>query len=832
MRKILFTVFLFSAVFVRAAITTPYPDTIELRQINSAEKERVRLCQNHKKYDKQPTGFYIAAGNKLELNVEIISTADNNVMPSVTVGTLGFNVEGRNTGTSTVLTEGVNVITNHSGGLVWLSFIQDAAAEPKGLAKITFTDNSEHVRVPRFVHGTTTDAEFAEMLTTYTTPDVLYQSDYVVVAATKSAANQFSKDNNKVYWLNSIHTLLAKEDEISGMDNNDANPVHHRLKTGEVRFLLVENTSASPHASSAGYTGYPNGSRSRYLTQLGTSSNNSWMLGHELGHQHQQGAYMISMATESTVNIYSYVVERYFSELNNPGTVFNRTTAALWSSARNTYLKMPFSKRIYDSGGDNNDFVTSIGFSGNKDELRFLPWEQLFLLFGDQFYKNLHRVVREEKIPNGSGTPDERRAYLIWKASQVSGYDLTEFFNIWGIRVSDADIKAKLRARIANALNTGAIVALPYSVEECVRVTGQNRPDWTPLTLRGITASFPDGAAEPVDRADWDITASLAGPVDATVAPLGDFPKYMIDGNNGTAFLFVKPGRSLGGVTTPADAELSFTVDMKTQKPFNYVSYMHRTGNTSTYIRARQISIYGSNDNADFAPVYEHYVIDHVKNANEITVEFPQASYRYIKVVIEAWDEDNGNTVQVAEFNAGIKAPEEQLPTPDPLKFKVNVVADDGIVTEQSGINLADEDSNYTVSFSLATGKKLANITVDGENAAPITVNNGYELTVNVKNHVDINITSEILTAIDQILNNNDEISIFPNPAKAGEPFFVNLNGDFKNASFAVYTSTGVKIIDRKVNQSLFEISVDKPGIYFLNTKKNGITKTAKIAVK
>ena len=52
-----FFVLLFISYLVAAQ--TPYPETILLRQINSAEKERVRLAHGHRKHDRQPTGFYI-----------------------------------------------------------------------------------------------------------------------------------------------------------------------------------------------------------------------------------------------------------------------------------------------------------------------------------------------------------------------------------------------------------------------------------------------------------------------------------------------------------------------------------------------------------------------------------------------------------------------------------------------------------------------------------------------------------------------------------------------------------------------------------------------------
>lgn len=814
MKKIIFTFLLIVTVAgVKAAITTPYPTTIEVKQINSAEKERQRLRQTQKKYDKQPTGFYVSTGQKVVVNVEIIEPADNNVMPVLTIGTLGFNVDGRNTGTHTTLKTGINTITNHSGGLIWLSFVQDEAEEPKGVAKITFTNDSEQVRVPRFIHGTTTNMEFSEMLVAYNTPDVLFQSDFVVVIATKEAANLYSKDINKVEWLNRIHTLIEKEDEISGLDNNDQNPLHHRHKAGEVRHLLVENTYSNPHASSAGYTGYPSGSRHRYLTNIGVQGNNSWMLGHEIGHQHQQSAYLINKATESTVNIYSYVVER-----NIQGETYNRTSAERWTTARNTYLRLPLSKRIYDM--EDTDLQTITGF--NHDELRFMPWEQFFLVFGDQFYKTLHRVVREEKV-FGVGA-DERRSYLIWKASQVTGYDLTEFFNQWGIRVTNSAVKADLRAKIAFAKENSEILdlsAIGRTADDLVRVTGQALPEWAPIAMRGITTSEPEG----VNRSSWTVVTSYEGVADAAVG--GDLPEYIIDDSNITSFAFVKPGKSYGGVSVPSTAVPSFTVDMKEKETFNYITYMHRfSGNTYEWLRAREISVYGSNDGMQFTLLKERHVIDHTVNANEIYVDVPKSTYRYVRVVIENWNKDSGSTIQVTNFNIGTK-----LPTPDPLKFNVKVTADEGIVTSQTGDNYENEDSNFTIEFSLASGRTLDQVLVDGEVVAPTQSNDIYKLNVKVSNHLDVNISSKVLSGIETVFDHS-YVNISPNPAKAGEPIILKLDNEFSDAAVRIFSLTGALTTYSKAKGNNAELIVQNPGLYIVETRNGSKTNKQKIIVR
>ncbi|MDR1154688.1 MAG: M60 family metallopeptidase [Bacteroidales bacterium] len=749
-----------------AEITTPYPETIVLKQINSAEKECLRLAQGHNKFDRQPTGFYIEAGKTMAVNVETLTPAADGAKPILIVGTLGFNVDNR-ARTEFPLEEGVNRITPQHGGLVYLGFVSGNPSQPVGEVKVTFTPESEQVRAPRYVYGTTGDAEFAEMMEAYQTPDVIFHSDYAVVCATREAATAHSLGQKKDEWMGGLHTLLEKEDEISGMDNNDPNPVHHRLKAGEVRYLLVENTSTSPHANSVGYTGYPHSSVNRYLTVFG-SSNNSWMLGHELGHQHQQPAYMIRQATESTVNIYAYAVER-----NIQGS-YNRTTAARWKQAQDTYLNIPVSKRIYDM--EDSDLEAITGF--NRDELRFMMWEQFFLVFGDEFYKTLHRVVREEKITGGGA--EERRAYLIWKASQVTGYDLTDFFNLWGVRVTDAGLKDQLRARMYTALTHGTIIPLPRPATDLVMVTGQQAPDWAPLPLRGITSSAPQN--DGLDRSAWTVITSFAGVPDATIG--GDKPVYIIDGSQTTAFSFIKPGKSYEGVTGPSDYIPSFTIDMKEKQEFNYFVYRHRTANNnSEFIRAREISFYGKNtEEGDFVPIVENVAIDHTENRDEIKVVFGKVEYRYVQLVINDWNQSSGSSIQVSEFNAGVENPEELL-TPDPYQYTVTVEASEGIVTS-TGEFKADEASEFSVEFTLLPAYGNLTVIVDGDDYEPVLSGGVYTVKQRITNHTAISIKASVKVYAVKINRGEGVTLVAP---EAGE---VNYGDDFR-AGFTLAAGYG-----------------------------------------
>ncbi|MFV0541088.1 MAG: polysaccharide lyase family 8 super-sandwich domain-containing protein [Aestuariibaculum sp.] len=154
-----------------------------------------------------------------------------------------------------------------------------------------------------------------------------------------------------------------------------------------------------------------------------------------------------------------------------------------------------------------------------------------------------------------------------------------------------------------------------------------------------------------LDRTDWTIITSIDGPSDTTVG--GDVKENIIDGDDISSFLFVKPGKTYGGITADADYVPSFTIDMKTPQDINYLVYRHRDyNNTTSPLRASRISFYGKNSETEnFEPIIEN--VDIATDISDVRVDFQDVNYRYIKLVIEAWNETSGSTIQVSEFNVG-----------------------------------------------------------------------------------------------------------------------------------------------------------------------------------
>lgn len=161
------------------------------------------------------------------------------------------------------------------------------------------------------------------------------------------------------------------------------------------------------------------------------------------------------------------------------------------------------------------------------------------------------------------------------------------------------------------------------------------------------------------DRTGWTIVTNITGVSDNTVG--GNDPVFIIDGNDETSFLFLKRGKTLGSVEAPISDSYfpTFRIDMQESKSFNYMTYAHRSfKNTNKLLRAKKLSIYGSNNSTDSTTIVSGYEID-IEGENPNVIEFTlpaSVQYRYITVVIDDYLTTSGNTVQVQEFNVGVKS--------------------------------------------------------------------------------------------------------------------------------------------------------------------------------
>lgn len=159
------------------------------------------------------------------------------------------------------------------------------------------------------------------------------------------------------------------------------------------------------------------------------------------------------------------------------------------------------------------------------------------------------------------------------------------------------------------------------------------------------------------ERALWTVDTSIVyanGKNYTTDGSTGN-PEHLIDGVSSTYLALTKPGKKYNEEVTPANHVLFFVVDMGSEQEFNFFRYVHR--NTSSNFQAYKISMFGSNDNKDFAVIEEDIVVGPATASAAVTFEKAVSSskYRYIKVVFRDWNKSSGINLTVAEFNVAKK---------------------------------------------------------------------------------------------------------------------------------------------------------------------------------
>jgi hypothetical protein len=181
------------------------------------------------------------------------------------------------------------------------------------------------------------------------------------------------------------------------------------------------------------------------------------------------------------------------------------------------------------------------------------------------------------------------------------------------------------------------------------------------------------------DRSDWTVTTETATGYGHVPDGTTGLPKDMFDDDARTFLSLVKPGKSYGSVPAQAaDFMPSFTVDMKSQKKFDFIRWQHREGNNSIFLRVFAVRIAGSNDGSSFTPLLQGEMLwipnkggyvgsAAAADAETYRIDIPEASYRYVKITPVGWSDiydsqhpdhpgagaKSGSTIQISEFGLG-----------------------------------------------------------------------------------------------------------------------------------------------------------------------------------
>ncbi len=367
-------------------------------------KERLAQRGNHN--DMLPTGFHVDPFDTLKVTVNRLSGTS---MPQVVVGT-PFRDNIRPIRTYYDVVQGENMfIADEYGGTVYVRYV--TTDTPGSSAEIEFGEGFK--KVPYYIKGQTTKSEWLQMLDIFDdVRDVMFVTDHTMLTVGLEDAVTYQEEDQDL-MCEYLDDIMEAEAAISGLDGSA--PVHENR---EYKFLLtVRDPDAGGYMAASIALYFTQGIIDRLLMPEKLGGSNGWGPWHEAGHVHQQAAWTWSAVVESTVNIYALAAERAFGL--SPSRV---SVNGEWPAVE-TFLSLPDTDR---------NFNASVASNG----VRMALFHQLWLAYGDTFYKQLHKETREEN-PD-AGDDNDRMRYFMLKSCTISGNDLSDFFRKWGLPVANS----------------------------------------------------------------------------------------------------------------------------------------------------------------------------------------------------------------------------------------------------------------------------------------------------------------------------------------------------------------------------------------------------------
>ena len=299
-------------------------------------------------------------------------------------------------------------ISNPFGGLIYI--VNNSGSHKKPPVQVTIEGG---VEAPLYKLGITTKSEWERQLATSKAPFGEVSCPRLVFTMTLEQLKQIP-DVEAV--TTSLQKNMQLQDWLSAFDSNPNN------LTGPMRFVCDRQISAG-----AGHSGYPAMGTIDWGDSVATGSvikSGSWGLWHELGHNHQRAPYRMEGMGEVTVNLFSVINQVVGCE--NP-LYETRSLTPGDNEAAYSYIKSK------DKFMDTEDVGVQLSF-----------FAQLMQGLGFEAFRSAS--LKFEKNPYGDLSNEEKWDWLMMALSEASKKDLTEYFIIWKMPITESGIK-KVKAK-------------------------------------------------------------------------------------------------------------------------------------------------------------------------------------------------------------------------------------------------------------------------------------------------------------------------------------------------------------------------------------------------
>jgi len=380
--------------------------------------ERSRLKQNMRWADWQPTGFYVNPFT--ELTVEVRGLTDG-AKTELMVGTVALvNPEKTNEGeplpSRQELKEGPNSIFSVRGGLIWVRHVIDSIDQNAPVIRVKLGTTAQPI--PYFSAYTTRQSDWQFMLANSAIPYALLSSRYVLVVSSLSSARESNPDGQAL--LDTYEQGIKAQNAIAGLDGS--NPLN---RPSTLRPMVVESRSGT-NLSATDYRlmfPYPDkGILNPETVRV------AWEIWHEFGHQRQSPIWTWNIPSLGEVTNLVYALATFRI---NGWTTPDHPGPDQWNKA-----VVHLAARDEDRDFENRTKTENRTMLAMFEQLRTIDG------LGDRFYHRLEQSVRAQQDP---GTEAGRKKLFQVEASKASGYDLSDYFQKWGLR-PDAETLAAIAA--------------------------------------------------------------------------------------------------------------------------------------------------------------------------------------------------------------------------------------------------------------------------------------------------------------------------------------------------------------------------------------------------
>lgn len=372
--------------------------------------------------DYHPSGLYVQAGETIQLQVNGMAANSNRLVVMIGQADHFWNHQPATVPFEWVAQPGQNTLTAPRAGVMYFRYLDSGAgAAPPPNLQVEVTAGG--TAMPFYVQGQTTRAQWQQMLRNSRAPYVEMVAPRTLITVTRQMYDRSNQDDPAVA-LAYLTQMIGFHDEISGLDGRQ--PLD---QPSVLRLHYMQDTTMSQADlekvfmyAGNGFVGMPGDSALILLNNPAAAD--SWGLWHEAGHTYQQADWTWSQVVEVTVNLYSLHAQQRFGLPSRLSEVDPDTGKSGDDWARE-YLA-----RQYKQFNDEASFPADA-----SNWVRLAMFEDLRTRLGDDFYKNLHRSYRRQPLPGFvDDIPDDTKVQeFIYRASAVSGRDLTPFFRYWGL---------------------------------------------------------------------------------------------------------------------------------------------------------------------------------------------------------------------------------------------------------------------------------------------------------------------------------------------------------------------------------------------------------------